>query len=155
GEAQARHIAARAPGEKALGAHSTRIKSCSGATEPECALDSMRLSHFLRRTGAHFGGKCSSLMRGVVVLVALAATHDARSADMAVKAPDLPRFYDWDGFYFGAHVAYGQGGASALMTNVETVTSSPSFGSLYGGFQAGSNLLLPSRILLGTEVDLT
>jgi len=26
----------------------------------ECALDFTRLSHFLRRTGAHFGGKCFS-----------------------------------------------------------------------------------------------
>src|SRR5207244_7894467 len=29
-----------------------------------CALDSIRLSHFLRRTGVHFGGKCSSFHAG-------------------------------------------------------------------------------------------
>jgi len=41
-------------------AHPDQIDSVFEETEPGCALDSMRLSHFLRRTGAHFGGKCSS-----------------------------------------------------------------------------------------------
>src|SRR5579864_7362318 len=31
--------------------------------ESEPALDSLVLSHFLRRTGIHFGGKCSNVLR--------------------------------------------------------------------------------------------
>src|SRR5262249_45783034 len=34
------------------------MESVSKETEPGCALDSTGLSHFLRRTGVHFGGKC-------------------------------------------------------------------------------------------------
>src|SRR5262249_26037337 len=42
-------------GGRVASAHSTRIAPLSDATELECALASMRLPHFLRRTGAHFG----------------------------------------------------------------------------------------------------
>src|SRR5215467_2002136 len=58
-------------------AHSTRIESRSNVIEPECALDSIRLSHFLRRTGAHFGGKCSSAL--ALALVAIMACAEARA----------------------------------------------------------------------------
>ena len=50
-------------------AHPVRIEPISDRVEAGCALDSMRLSHFLRRTGVHpgsspgqaFGGKCSAM----------------------------------------------------------------------------------------------
>src|SRR5271155_3798589 len=38
---------------------STRPRACSDPIESEHALDSLFWSHFLRRPGAHFGGKCS------------------------------------------------------------------------------------------------
>ena len=89
---------------------------------------------------------------GAVMILALTASHAARSADMPVKA--LP-YFDWTGFYFGGHVGYGQGSAKAAASNLQTAESNPSFGSLYGGVQAGYNFLLPSRILLGIEADIT
>jgi len=59
---QAPSIAARLRGRtRASKAHPDQIESVFEETEPGCALDSMRLSHFLRRTGAHFGGKCFSV----------------------------------------------------------------------------------------------
>src|SRR5262249_28133885 len=41
-------------------AHPDQIESVPEEAEPGCALDSRRLSHFLRRTSVHFGGKCFS-----------------------------------------------------------------------------------------------
>jgi high affinity Mn2+ porin len=38
---------------------------------------------------------------------------------------------------------------------VGPTTSAPTFGSMYGGFQAGYNYLLPSRLLLGVEADVS
>src|SRR5262245_18191063 len=53
-----------------LKAHPDQIESMLEETEPGCALDSTRLSHFLRRTGVQpgsspgqaFGGKCFSFI---------------------------------------------------------------------------------------------
>jgi high affinity Mn2+ porin len=38
---------------------------------------------------------------------------------------------------------------------INPTISAPTFGSLYGGFQAGYNYLLPSRVLLGVEADVS
>jgi high affinity Mn2+ porin len=89
---------------------------------------------------------------GVATILALAASHAARAADMPVKA--LP-YFDWTGFYFGGHVGYAQGSAKAASSDLQSTESNPSFASLFGGVQAGYNLLLPSRILLGAEADVT
>jgi len=38
---------------------------------------------------------------------------------------------------------------------INPTTSAPTFGSLYGGFQIGYNYLLPSRLVLGVEADVS
>ena len=113
-----------------------------------------------------------ALMRGLVVagvlLVALTSRADADdlSSSMAVKAPATVKtptavnapaapHYDWSGFYVGGHVAYSLGRADSTLSDPAPTTSSNAFGSLYGGLQAGYNYVLPSRLLVGIEGDIT
>jgi high affinity Mn2+ porin len=94
--------------------------------------------------------------------VALAAHARAADVPMPLKAP-IPAFYDWTGFYFGAHAGYGWGRGNWTAQN--TLVSEPALsgsldfasraGGLLGGFQAGYNYMLPSHMVLGFETDLT
>ena len=65
----------------------------------------------------------------------------------------------WTGLYFGGHVGYSHGSVSNTLFDsnpaIVPTTTAPTFGSLYGGFQAGYNYLLPSRLLLGVEADVS
>jgi high affinity Mn2+ porin len=61
----------------------------------------------------------------------------------------------WTGVYFGVHAGYGRGALENTLIDVAPMTSAPTFGSLYGGLQAGYNYLTPSRLLLGVEVDVS
>jgi high affinity Mn2+ porin len=72
----------------------------------------------------------------------------------SAAAEDVSRF-DWSGFYVGGHVAYGRGGTSNTLFDPEPIQSGRSFGSLYGGLQTGYNYVLPSRLLLGAEADIS
>jgi high affinity Mn2+ porin len=63
--------------------------------------------------------------------------------------------HDWSGAYVGGHVAYGRGHARSTLFDPDPTASNKSFGSLYGGLQAGYNFLLPSRALLGLEADIS
>ena len=103
-----------------------------------------------------------------VLLVALTSRADADdlSSSMAVKAPATVKtptavnapaapHYDWSGFYVGGHVAYSLGRADSTLSDPAPTTSSNAFGSLYGGLQAGYNYVLPSRLLVGIEGDIT
>ena len=75
---------------------------------------------------------------------------------MPLKAPSSPApYYDWTGFYVGGHVAYSLGRADSTLSDPTPRPSSNAFGSLYGGLQAGYNYVLPSRVLLGIEADIT
>src|SRR5437016_4873646 len=69
-------------------------------------------------------------------------------------AADLQGF-DWSGLYFGGHVAYGRGHTSNTLFDPDPRRSGHSFGSLYGGLQMGYNYVLPSRLLLGAEADIS
>jgi high affinity Mn2+ porin len=71
---------------------------------------------------------------------------------MPLKAPPAAR-YDWSGAYFGGFVGYGRGHADTVLFNPDPSAATNSFGSLFGGMQAGYNLVLPSRALIGIEVD--
>jgi high affinity Mn2+ porin len=93
--------------------------------------------------------------------IATAAAADVPAA-MPVKA--LPvAFYDWTGFYIGAHVGYATGSSdwtaqnTAAPATVLTGTTDlfSRAGGLMGGFQAGYNYMLPSRLVLGLETDVT
>ena len=98
---------------------------------------------------------------GAVIGVTLATAEQARAADdiMVTKAPPIPSgissAYEWAGFYVGGHVAYSLGRADSTLSDPAPTPSSNAFGSLYGGLQAGYNYVLPSRVLLGIEADIT
>jgi high affinity Mn2+ porin len=91
------------------------------------------------------------------VLAAFAVGDAAHAADqppLPTKAPVL-QAYDWNGFYFGGHVGYGQGRTNAIVTDPAVTSLANTFGGNIAGVQLGYNMVLPSRILLGLETDLT
>jgi high affinity Mn2+ porin len=110
-----------------------------------------------------------ALVAGVVGLAL--ASGSLRAADqpvMPLKAPALSSF-DWTGFYVGGHFGYA-GGTSNW--TAETVagpgpSASGSFnlfqpfdpfteaGSYFMGLQAGYNRMLPNRVVLGAEADVS
>jgi high affinity Mn2+ porin len=115
--------------------------------------------------------KRRALLAGVA-FIAL-AVNDATAADlslaMPLKAPASPPSFDWNGFYLGGHASYATGTSSwsATQAGAATPTLAGSL-SLYNSFdafkatgsyilgvQAGYNVLLPSRVLLGIEGDLS
>lgn len=63
--------------------------------------------------------------------------------------------YDWSGFYVGGHVGYGRGSGRNSLFDPNQTTASSSFGSLFGGLQFGYNYLLPPRLLVGIEGDIS
>jgi high affinity Mn2+ porin len=87
----------------------------------------------------------------------------AQSNAPAEPAPPLPLKaspssavpYDWSGWYVGGHVAYSFGQATSALSDPNLTVTGDSFGSLYGGVQGGYNYVLPSRIFLGAEADVT
>ena len=104
------------------------------------------------------------MKKNLIVSVAVAVlglNSSGMAADapvrMPVKAPDNPTYYDWTGLYVGGHVGYSRGNAQVTLTDPSSPATnfgSP-FGSLTGGVQLGYNYILPSRILLGIEADMS
>jgi len=90
-------------------------------------------------------------------LFAAAFGDAAKAADvpirMPTKAPGVPPPYDWTGPYVGGHVGYSRGTAQVTLTDPDPAQFGHRLGSLTAGLQAGYNFLLPSRFLLGVEVD--
>jgi high affinity Mn2+ porin len=98
---------------------------------------------------------------GSSVGVVLAPCSLAIAADLPtslpIKAPVRAAIYDWTGFYIGGQVGYGQGDLG-LGTNPipeQAVFLPHSLTGLIGGFQAGYNLQLPNRVVLGVEADVS
>jgi high affinity Mn2+ porin len=79
----------------------------------------------------------------------------ATAADIPLKAPRIQPVYDWTGLYFGAHAGFGRGHSSAVLGDPSIATTSNAFGGPIGGLQAGYNIQLPSRIVLGFEADVS
>jgi high affinity Mn2+ porin len=115
-------------------------------------------------------------MRGLflagVMLAALGRGAYAADASLPVKAPpqqSQDKSYDWSGFYAGAHFGYAAGSsrwsvastgaaAPALNGSLDLFNGYDMFkgtGSYFVGFQGGYNYLLPSRLLLGVEADIS
>jgi high affinity Mn2+ porin len=106
---------------------------------------------------------------GISTFCALAMHQPAASADLPVKAPTKPSPFDWTGFYFGGHVGYATGRSNWSATQVGArapiLTGSLDLfnlydafkgtGSFFNGLQAGYNYMLPSRVVLGTEIDMS
>jgi high affinity Mn2+ porin len=89
-------------------------------------------------------------------------------ADLPVKAPSTaPDPFDWSGFYVGAHAGVAsahstwsatQPGASNLAGSLDLFQAYDPFdgsGSHFGGLSAGYNYMLPSRIVVGAETDVS
>ena len=94
-----------------------------------------RRSLELALAGAAFGG--------------LALGSPAIAADLPIKAPYLRPAFDWSGFYVGGHVGYG-GGSFGPDTNplpLQGVFFPHSITGLIGGYQAGYNFQLPSKLV--------
>jgi opacity protein-like surface antigen len=78
----------------------------------------------------------------------------------AIPAFRLPAAeYDWTGFYLGAHV--DETWSSASGSTVNTATGAP-FSSLdasvsdaHGGIQVGYDYMMPSRLVIGVEADIS
>jgi high affinity Mn2+ porin len=116
-------------------------------------------------------------MRGFVAAVGLVAlTVSANAADpsasLPVKAPPQPAEakFDWTGFYAGVHYGYAGGSShwSAMQTGVAAVPglsgsldmfkafdAFSGTGSYLHGLQAGYNYMLPSRMVVGAEADVS
>jgi high affinity Mn2+ porin len=108
----------------------------------------------------------------LIDLIALSACLFVRPAAAAelgttpVKVLPVPASPDWSGFYLGGHFGYATGtsnwaatqggGAAALNGSLDLFNSFDAFkgtGSYFVGLQAGYNRMLPSRFLLGVEMD--
>src|SRR6266478_7317135 len=61
------------------------------------------------------------------------------------------------GFYFGGHVGYGFGNATATLADptggVASAGGTTQYGMLFGGVQGGYQQTLPSRWMWGVEAD--
>jgi high affinity Mn2+ porin len=79
----------------------------------------------------------------------------AAAADIPLKAPRIEQVHDWTGLYFGAHAGFGRGHSNAVLSDPSIATTSNAFGGPIGGLQAGYNVQLPSRIVLGFEADVS
>jgi high affinity Mn2+ porin len=105
-------------------------------------------------------GVSSAAALCLVAALASGLTTSAHAGDaggqMPVKAPPAPAaYYDWTGVYVGGHVGYSLGRATSTLSDPNPTVFSNAFSSLYGGVQAGYNYVFPSRLLLGTEADIT
>jgi high affinity Mn2+ porin len=110
-------------------------------------------------------------LAGVIAVSACLLVRPAAAADlgtMPVKALPVPASSDWTGFYLGGHLggvtstsdwsATQGGGAAALNGSIDLFNTYDAFkgtGSYFVGLQAGYNRMLPSRFLLGVEMDVS
>ena len=114
-------------------------------------------------------------MKGLfVACVSLIVLADRAAADdvIATKAPAIPYAgpsgYNWSGFYAGGRVGYAWGtsnwtanspaGAPNVSGSLNLFQPYDAFkdtGSFSQGLQAGYNYMLPNRILIGAEADVT
>ena len=112
-------------------------------------------------------------MRGLLIVgVSLIALADRAAADdiTVTKAAPIPSSatsaYDWSGFYAGGHLGYAWG-SSNWTASTPATTSSGSLnlyqpfdafkgtGSFFEGLQAGYNYMLPNRVVIGAEADVS
>jgi opacity protein-like surface antigen/outer membrane receptor protein involved in Fe transport len=86
----------------------------------------------------------------------------AMAAEMKRTFPAQPLpagAYNWTGFHVGAHLDYAGSRRSGSTVNTATgAVSAPIFGSTVdwnGGLQVGYDYMLPSRLVLGIEADVS
>src|ERR1700724_469544 len=94
---------------------------------------------------------------GVVLAPCSLAIGADLPTSLPIKAPVRATIYDWTGFYVGGQVGYG-GGSLGPGTNPvpdQAVFFPHSLTGMMSGFQAGYNLQLPNRVVLGVEADVS
>lgn len=81
----------------------------------------------------------------------------ALAADVPLKAPRIETYFDWSGLYVGGHVGYGTGnyGPGTNPLPLQGIVFPHSITGLIGGYQAGYNVQLPNKLVLGVEADLS
>ena len=103
----------------------------------------------------------------IIITVVQSAAADDTMLTKATAIPFTDPAYDWSGFYAGGHlgVAWGNSNWSANTTGAPAPFASGSFsvfqpinsfsetGSFLDGLQAGYNLMLPNRFVIGGEAD--
>jgi len=115
-------------------------------------------------------------MRGLLVvgvsLIALAGRAVADDVMVTKAAPILSSAtssYDWSGFYAGGHLGYAWGNSNwtSSTTAAPGLSTSGSIdlfqpfdpfkdtGSYFEGLQAGYNYMLPNRVVVGAEADVS
>ena len=94
----------------------------------------------------------------ILLLISAILSHPARAGDPP-QVTITP--YDWTGFYVGGNLGYAFGrsnwnagqGNSGSLSFAQPLDSFNESGSILTGLQAGYNYQLPSRFLIGAEVD--
>jgi high affinity Mn2+ porin len=84
----------------------------------------------------------------------------AADAALPMKAPPIPHIYDWTGYYVGGHLgnAWGRSNwttdrASGSLNLYQPFDSFAETGSFFAGLQAGTDYMLPNRVVLGITAD--
>src|SRR5258708_1423178 len=94
-------------------------------------------------------------MASGLALSLIAAAGAADAPPLVRKAPLVAPSFDWSGFYTGGHVGYSRGGTRSTLSDPLSPDGVSTFGSLYGGLQAGYNHVFPSGFLIGIEGDVS
>jgi outer membrane immunogenic protein len=98
------------------------------------------------------------LLTAAAGIVALGISGSAFAADLPlpVKAPPLPSWYDWTGFYIGANGGYswGRGATSYTVAGVAPFSTTQNINGGLGGGQIGYNWQFNRNWLLGIEADI-
>src|SRR5262245_40954474 len=116
--------------------------------------------------GAVLRRKVALLSKGFGLSMTALAQAAEPSGQVPKKAP--PVSDSWSGFYVGAHLGHAWGRADVIASDIGGgIPAAGTFsvhnpydaftgtGSYFGGLQAGYNKLLPSRLLIGVEADVT
>jgi high affinity Mn2+ porin len=108
----------------------------------------------------------TQIAAAAICATAIIASAGAASADTIIPftVPSLSGpGYNWTGFYLGGHMglaagnsnwnaAPGIGGSTNFFQTINTFSET---GSFFAGVQAGYNYVLPNRMLIGAEVDIS
>ena len=123
-----------------------------------------------RSPKAVFGRGLGAIVRALFLAGSRCSRSGAASQFRCAELPcpsaaPNPNTYDWSGFYLGGHIGYAWGRSNCTATstgpNGPPVAGSLNFsqppsgwtgtGSYFAGLQAGYNLMLPSRFVVGVE----
>jgi high affinity Mn2+ porin len=122
----------------------------------------------MARTAAKRGVSIAGIAAVTVSLAMPTLGADVLPLRMSLKAPSNANF-DWTGFYVGAHLGYATGysnwsatpigaagpGLAGSLDFFRTYDGFKGTGSYFAGLQAGYTYMLPSRVVLGIETDVS